>query len=312
MSGNFTMIAERPLDVGDDVVHSYGDTLSSAQLLQTFGFVPSKHTVRVLEGHRDGNNRQGRNLPWLTPVCLHKSDHLARACLMVKNSAFPEQLRDELRHRTTNPLRNDSANDDDEVDDQVWFVEDIPNRLRNQSIPNEFLIPTVAPVEGQYGNLLLSEDMITFLATQFLPDDAYADIFPDDDSDARLDRSILTEDVYLGMLVLHSLLTAIGIKAEEYTTPPRPKAPGTQKYHSNAINVQSTSNQLSTMMNDETTALKVLVAQSPSTRQTEREIYGRTIRVEEIMNLQSLCEEIQSLVTHLNHSIQSTNKRTKL
>ena len=45
----FTMVAERPIAAKEQVVHSYGDTLTSAQVLQTFGFVPDAHIQRASE-----------------------------------------------------------------------------------------------------------------------------------------------------------------------------------------------------------------------------------------------------------------------
>ena len=43
-TNDFIMIAERELARGDEVFHSYGKDLSSAQVLQTFGFVPREST----------------------------------------------------------------------------------------------------------------------------------------------------------------------------------------------------------------------------------------------------------------------------
>lgn len=298
-SGNFTMIAERPIEISENVVHSYGDTLSSAQLLQTFGFVPYSHTKLIL-CEEENNNLKKENVQHLTPVCLHKSDHLARACLMVKNSNYPKQLRGQI-----------SSDDVEDGDDEVWFVEDIPNRLMKDAMPDEFMVS----MNDKQNGYLFSEDMITLLAIQFLPEDAFIEIFSDgDDSSttiARLDRSILTDDPYLGLLVCHSLLTAISTRSDEYISHNQNKSSG-KSSRSSTVDVETTKSQLASMKQDEAATLNRLLSTSPSTKQIEREIYGRTIRVEEMINLHALCKEIESLVSSLNHSIQPTNKRTKL
>jgi hypothetical protein len=229
---------------------------------------------------------------------------------MVKNSNYPKQIREQI---LCHHIQKDNNHDVEDDNDEAWFVEDIPNRLLKNTMPDEFMISTNDKSNGY----LFSEDIITLLAIQFLPEDAYKEIFSDGDDGStttiapRLDRSILTDDPYLGLLVCHSLLTAISIRSDEYRSWRQNKSGG-KSTRTSTVDVETTKTQLATMKQDETATLNRLLSTVPSTGQIAREIYGRTIRVEEMINLQSLCEEIESLVSSLNHTIQpATNKRSK-
>ncbi|KAG7373915.1 SET methyltransferase domain containing protein [Nitzschia inconspicua] len=289
-SGDFTMIAERSLNVGEDVVHSYGNELTSAQLLQTFGFVPLAHSKKQL---LVTSQAQG----WLTPLTLHKIDHLIRSCLIVKNSAYPEHIQNLLNERRDS-LRGgcDESNDDD-----YWDVESIPDRRMTESMPEEFLI-SINSKDMTNQNFLLSEDLITLLAVQFLPEDAFTDIFQSENTMIRLDRSILEEDPYLGLLVCYALMTALSIRMKEYASP----TASTSTHHDHGRKVDQNGSAKAILkvvkrtIQDDTNRLSELISKYPRELSEDREMFGRTVRIEELTNLLALAEEVAALFDKLN------------
>jgi hypothetical protein len=178
-TGMFYMMAERSLAASEAVVHSYGDELTSAQLLQTFGFVSPP-----------SNNKH------LTPASLSKTKHLLPACQATKASDYPRQLQESMKAQQL------------EEGDEVWNVREIPNRSMPDDVSEDLLVSI---------DELLSDELITFFCVQFLPMDGYEELCPNDRISALLDRSIL-EDYFLGKLVCHTLLQAIDNKLKEYTT----------------------------------------------------------------------------------------------
>jgi hypothetical protein len=180
-TGMFYMMAERSLAANEAVVHSYGDELTSAQLLQTFGFVSSR-----------SDNKH------LTPASLSKTKHLLPACQTTKASDYPRQLQESMKAQQL----------EDDVKDEVWNVREIPNRSMPDDVSEDLLVSV---------DELLSDEFITFLCVQFLPMDSYEELCTNDRITALLDRSIL-EDYYLGKLVCHTLHNAIDNKLKEYTT----------------------------------------------------------------------------------------------
>jgi hypothetical protein len=289
-SGNFSMIAERSLTTGENVVHSYGNELTSAQLLQTFGFVPRFHTSQLLNATREQK--------CLLPVCLHKIDHLIRSCLIVKNSVYPQEIQNQLEKRRGSL---------DNTDDEYWDVEDIPDRRMVGSIPDEIMVSLIP--KNSHGSLL-SEDLITLLAVQFLPEDAFVEIFENEQratTGTRLDRSILEDDPYLGMLICQSLLTALSIRVEEYTTVPpctnvASKPPGRQPVVlPNRTTTVSLLQHVESIRNNILSRLSALSAKISTTLLEAREIWGRTIQAEELASLLALTQEVTGLLDKLSH-----------
>jgi hypothetical protein len=301
-TGNFSMVAERPLVAGEDVMHSYGDSLTSAQLLQTFGFVPRSHTEKVLKSSGSVTT---------TPTSLHKIDHVIRASLIMKSSSFPKELQENILGTYRKKIKRQDNADATALhidDDKVWQVEDIPDRRMADSISEEFLL-SVAD-----SGRLLRDDLITLCVVQFLPEEAFDDVFSDERSSTRLDRSILEDDNYLGMLVCHTILTAISIKADEYAAPLviGSTSSGKKRPASGVIGfptskaVEVSTNKIESTINDDRKILSHMMTKAAWSQQEERETYGRTIRVEELSNLLALTLEIQQLVDILDHSIQPT------
>lgn len=245
----FTMVAERSIAAKEQVVHSYGDTLTSAQILQTFGFVPDTHTQRALEGDLvDG--KLDKNL---TPAVLSKTKDLLVACRKIAQSDYPSQLQAVVTSK--------------HMEDEVWDVSNLPTR--NVKEISEDLTLSFKP-------LLFSEELITLACAQFLPEDAYQEVFGQVET-TLLDRSIL-EDYYLGNLVCRSLLTAIDNKVATY----RPEGSVTDSDNGPSLHrVQE--------------LLRKLVQAKPNDLASHREIYGLTIQIEEMASLEALRKEVEDV-----------------
>ncbi|KAL3911746.1 MAG: hypothetical protein SGILL_007161 [Bacillariaceae sp.] len=308
-SETFYMVAERALAAGEAVVHSYGDSLTSAQLLQTFGFVPNSHTQNLVVASSAENRTT-----CTTPASLHRIDHIIRSSLIVKSSTFPKDLRDSLygpRKKRTKRSEVDTEHakidTSDENDDEVWPVENIPDRRMANSIPDEFLISV--DIRDPEGHLLM-DDLITLCVVQFLPEEAFIDIFSGENTSARLDRSILEEDPYLGMLVCQSILTAVSIKADEYVSGSpssgKKRPSNGMKGFRTGSTASDTKDKLESLLEGNRKRLSALMGKPSRSLEEGREVYGRTIIVEELSNLLSFALEIQQLVGSLDHSIQAT------
>jgi hypothetical protein len=277
-TGMFCMQAERDIALGEEIFHSYGDTLTAAQVLQTFGFVPPRTCTT-----ETGN---------LTPVVLNKTTHILAACEHVKTSSIPKEIQD---HMTSQSLINE--------DDEVWDVASMPNRpLREEDARDDWLISLdSSPTE------ILSDELITLVVLQFLPQDAYDEMI---DADGRisawLDRSIL-EDVYLGKLVCHTILEVIRRRQAEYL-------------HLDGVKVDPTIKNASTgrpLERDERLLVELARVALPDIS-TLRAIYGLRVRIEELLSLEALAKEVIQLFDYQENGkttevmVPPASKRPKL
>jgi len=329
----FQMIAERDILEGEELFHSYGTDLTSAQLLQTFGFVPREHSERYVDV--DVDVEIARTAPMVvvtsTPVGLRTRDHFVAAARRVKESSFPKSLVRRLQQTQGRAQKNNTQeeNEDDEDEDCFWDVHEIPDRPMMSNAPepgnsssaaeaDEEVLIAARATSGKAGQFLLTESLITLIIAQFLPEDAFLEIFPggNNDTDVRLDRSILMEDWYLGMLVCQSLLVAIGLKCKEYrcvadvlgTESDKTKADldtNDEKEATNAVRNSASGNiasaigrRLSSMLRGEAGKIENLLQKKANGN--DRELYGRTIRIEEMKNLAAFCDEIETLMSSLS------------
>ena len=204
-SSCFTLVAERDIAAHEEILHSYGDTLTAGQLLQTFGFVPVSKMQQIvilwLQYHEhqqqgqpelqpvsssnddDGSNR--RLLQHLSPALLRKQDVL-EACWGIIESDIPTVLSNALR----------------DLEDEVWTVTVDRTRTANDFISDDLIVDAVTP---------LSDEIVTAACIPFLPICAYREA-----ASALLDDSIL-EDLFLGYLVCTSLCRVIQTKLAQYT-----------------------------------------------------------------------------------------------
>jgi hypothetical protein len=177
VEGNFSMQTERSITAGEEVLHSYGDSLTACQCFQTFGFVPEAAMSNVLQCHPSDP---------ITPALLTKVSVL-EACWQVIESDLPGRLGQIMQERN--------------MEDEVWTVS-VDRRRTADFISDDILIVYQHP---------LSNEVVTTACLPFLPICAYREA-----SQGLLGREIL-EDFFLGNLVCTSLLRAIKAKLDTYT-----------------------------------------------------------------------------------------------
>jgi len=235
--------AERPIKKGEEILHSYGNNLTSAQLLQTFGFIEDKHIQRAVKlsssvlfkdvnsSIKNDHQYTEEDMNTLTPVILSKID-VIKACSLVSSSSYPDKLKQKVISSSFQKNRCDEhqkmCNDDDEEDiDEVW---DLPINIqcREKDICNIISDELLLHYEGGGKDRLqdvdiLSDELITLCCIQFLPDDAYAELkedFVNSEGNHEQSLCLLTKDIlqdyFLGKLVLKSILYAIDQKLDEY------------------------------------------------------------------------------------------------
>jgi len=181
---------------------------------------------------------------------------------------------------------------------------------------NDFFLPSSSTVSGSGSNILLTDDIITLVLVQFLPEDAYTAIYPSYGQPGYaeatlLDRSILVDDYYLGMLVCHTLLIAIHMKSKEYES--NENVEGDDDDDTLGEHTSNVGCSVRTMCQQEKNKIETLLlllqqqAQQQAQQQhqsQQRELYGRTIRLEEMSHLYKLYKEVTTLMDRvcLNHN----------
>ncbi len=273
-TGMFCMVAERDIAAGEEIFHSYGDTLTAAQLLQTFGFVHSQAKIKNA----------------FTPVVFNKFTHLLGACNYIKKSDVPKKIQNWMISQS---MVNDS--------DDIWDVGEISNRpLSDEDVPNDWLFSgNDGPTE------ILTDELITFLVLQYLPQDAYGEMVKADGRvSAWLDRSIL-DDVFLGKLVCHTLFETIQRRKAEYIP----------------INIHRdrVPDPLSTEpIEDDNVLLENLLRVKRPDTSMLRAIYALRVRIEELFSLDAVMQATMRLSDDLdngrsvNDNCSPSSKRSKL
>eukprot|EP00980_Cylindrotheca_fusiformis_P000249 scaffold54_cov110-Cylindrotheca_fusiformis.AAC.7 len=319
--GSFSMTAERYIAKGEAIVHSYGDndSLTSGQLLQTFGFVVPSTNTNTTKSNR-------------TAACLSKTKHLLPACLAIKQSNIPNRLQSKLKNKKKKNVN--IPNDDDDDDPEIWNVQDIPTRDHHQLLADDILLLEEDEDDDDSTSTALPDGLITFLCMQFLPQDAYEELYPtttttnnnnnnekDYSLSVLLDSSIILEDLYLGILVCRSLLLAMNMKLNDYYDNHTIQQEEEEKKKKNDVCLCEITNQVSNRISKMLLHMKrrpddpVVVAndndnnnskqQQQSTTTVLRSMYGWTIRREEWISIQILCTKVtnrmKKLYKKLNH-----------
>lgn len=173
----FYMEAERDIAATEEVYHSYGTNLTSAQVLKTFGFVPEESVQAAINGEMKDE---------ISPAMLSKWEVMS-ACQAVAKSSFPSRLRSHM-----------SSTADDE--EERWELKHDMTTRDLSSLPDEFLIS---------GNEPLSEELVTTISVLLLPEEVYSEFAKD--GITRLDMSVL-DDFYLGKLACQCLAYAVAEK----------------------------------------------------------------------------------------------------
>lgn len=282
----FVMVAERHVAAGEEILHSYGDSLSSSQFLASFGFVPRDRMQRAVE------NNCNTPPPPTTPILLSKTDDVWKTCWQVIESDFPEKLTSLMREQDT--------------DDEVWSLQADRSR-RADYVAEEILIS--AATAGDNGNHtevqqldLLTDELVTALCVPLLPRCAYSEIT----ERTLLDRSIL-EDFFLGKLVAAVLLKVVERKLSRYAPIPNKVVQHFLGNDGNGVSVD-----------DDRALLQALCSAAlcegddfeTIRRQSQRLAYGLTVRIEEKNTLEALRRQAVELMMILDGSNAAADDET--
>jgi SET domain len=183
-NGCFQMKAERDIEVEEELFHSYSDNLTSAQFLQTFGFIPETHFDDVERGSLIDNH--------VSPAVFTQLDVIS-ACSFVIRSSFPDTVRDYMK--STSEL----------VDDQSWTLNHNILLRELSFLPDIFEVSKKVP---------LSENLITAFCVLLFPSDVYHEFVSS--SPSLLTKDIL-EDYFLGKLVCQAIQVAVESKSASYS-----------------------------------------------------------------------------------------------
>jgi hypothetical protein len=269
----FFMTAERDVKKDEEILHSYGNGLTSCQLLQTFGFVESYLVDRAIRGAFPGNIEND-----VTPVILSK-EMLIQACAHISLSKIPQNLEKQI---TTCPELLQQDFDTWELPSAPSLMDRNSNAVKKK-IPDEIIVNFTHP---------LSDDLITLCSLQFLPDEAFdeiCEVHDNGDSTLTMLSSDILEDFFLGSLVLRAIQHAIQIRLSDY---PAVKSPSVIALDDGAL--------------DDATLLKVLTSDATNkglqpSKEVIHGIYGLTLRIEEKACLNQLQESCLELLKSLGH-----------
>uniref|UniRef100_A0A7S3PX40 SET domain-containing protein n=1 Tax=Chaetoceros debilis TaxID=122233 RepID=A0A7S3PX40_9STRA len=300
----FIMTAERDILKEEEILHSYGDHLTSCQLLQTFGFVEDSLVQRAYSQSFASTNKYVLS-NGITPAVLSRED-VINACQIIVISNVPRDLE---QHIMSTPSL------EDEFD--VW---DLPEKedvdARNESevrrqISEDILV--------NYDDVM-SDELITLCCAQFLPSEAYEEIIEegeehtddkgDDEKVAEINITILSKDVlgdyFLGNLIAFAIQVALKKKIEAYVEIELPRIVALESCSSDVKGLTRNGNSpIDIRMEHDCARLKELYMFRNSNDAKEEDpssiaalshaIYGLAIRVEEIACLQQLHEECSTL-----------------
>lgn len=193
--GTFTMIAERPINAGEDICHAYGTGLTSAQLLQTFGFVETGASKRAAGNEwgsddEDGSDVSNKVRYGTTPVTI-SAQAVLRACHSVIDSSFPEELSQTM--------------EENDIPDETWGLPTKERDILSHGLISDDIIVTAGEP--------LPDELVTLCCLPFLPDEVYAEW----SSDSCLWSAEILEDYFLGKLALRALMKVLGTKMEQYS-----------------------------------------------------------------------------------------------
>ena len=289
--GVFLMSAERDISKDEEILHSYGNDLTSGQLLQTFGFVESMQVKRATQNSYPSTD-ESDNVKDITPAVLSRQS-IIDACVHIASSGLPQELEDKM----------DSI---PELDFDVW---DMPSTgeldARNQNVIQKQF--SDALIINNSDSRLLSEEIITLCCAQFLPDEAYDEICESSEGHsegknvktlALLSPDIL-EDFFLGSLVLRAIDFAIGRRLSEYK---KIELPGYEIPDGKDVDIDVYRDRCllkAFVIKMEEESSKGDDQQVMSTSEMMHAIYGLTIRIEEKTCLLKLKKECGKLLKSL-------------
>lgn len=300
--GDFIMVAERKIAVSEEILHSYGDHLTSSHFLVSFGFVPDCMIQRAAAAVPSSDH------PILatSPAVLSKTRDIWESCWHLIESGFPKDL---------------AAFMQDNMDDEAWPIKVDRSRTADYVLEDILLVPPTS-IETSSRSAVdvlqlqtLTNELVTAACIPFLPKCAYSEIT----DRTLLDGSIL-EDYFLGKLVGAALLKTIKRKFATYAPIPSaiytkivsspttaksfPVDDGANKDDVGLLRqlllIQSTNaeqdNDVRDCPNDNCEVIRLQHKQ----QQRSRLMYALTIRIEEKKSLAALAREVTALLASLD------------
>ena len=290
---SFFMEAERLIDKGEEIFHSYGDHLTSAQLLQTFGFVPREVTLNAMRSNKVTPDTNA------TPCSMQKIQVVSVVKTLA--SSFPSivsTIRKRLKpHKNKNENVTDDGSDDE---DECWELSETFAHRDLSRISDDLLITIENP---------LSDELITLCCFLLLPDEAFSEVFPTDGRDdlSFLDKSVL-DDRFLGHLVCETLTRTVQLKLAGYRPIQHlPKSlsclatPSSLRSISDAELLQVAIEKTDAYGANDTNNSKFDQDEKDDVVGLKRLCAGLTIRLEEKRCLQALLDVIE----HIQHCLES-------
>ncbi len=269
----FFMIAERDIQEGEEILHSYGN-LTSGQQLQTFGFVEGCLVQRALKGCFNRNQT--------TPAVIPMSSIMS-SCLRTSLSDLPQKLEEMIQKDT-------SLQDFD-----VWNLPQ-PSDLESRKEEVQALIPNdlIINFDEEF-----PDELITLCCVQFLPNDAYEEICVCQENGYQKTLSLLSADIlddfFLGSLVVKAIDSAVVEKLSQYSVLEPPA-----DYHYKAPTHIDTNGELGRDMHmlefleRERNLYNGNQSDIPA-RDLNHFIFGLTIRIEEkacLIKLKEKCDKV--------------------
>ena len=271
-SSAFFMYAERDIQKGEEILHSYG-SLTSGQLMQTFGFIEQSLMERA------ANDTFENDCENITPCILSRND-IIQVCMVISASNIPQLIKDKIED-----VADGSGEEYDVWDLPGNSLADRNTNIAQKSMPEEIMIDYENP---------LSDELITLCCSQFLPDEVFEEVCETyNEGDAS--ETILTtlssdilEDFFLGCLVLKSIQRAIEMKLIQYCP--------------------VTLNEVGDEEPDEEKLKSLLKSCSSNSLHA---MYGLTLRLEEKACLRQLSKECSKHLNNLGYTTENTQKSSE-
>ena len=265
-----------------EILHSYGDHLSSYQFLLSFGFVPLNRIQRAITLKDSVESFVGS-------VVITKQ-RVWESCWDVIESGLPQKLATIIEQSS--------------LEDETWSVVVDRSRTSN-AIPNDIVIALSSDGNNGstnvYADILLSDELVTAACIPFLPSCAFAEI----GSGGLLDRTIL-QDYFLGQLVGAALVRTIQDRIATYTLVPVATVQrllptfGSPKGDEKSVDDVSLLSAIVRMLNGQSAGGATAYACNPAIC---RLAYGLTIRIEEKTTLEALMKLVVFELNNLENDI---------
>jgi hypothetical protein len=201
---DFLMFAERNIEPGEELLHSYdgSSSLLPGQFLANFGFVPKSLLLMAVATDKTATSRQ-------QPIILSKRDIWTSSIYIVEELQLPAKLSQII----------------DPDDAECWEIVQL-DRTRDAPFVPDDIVLSLSTAEDRHhhhdndigasaSSSFLTDELVTAACVPFLPKCAYGEIT----NRTLLDESIL-EDDFLGSLVVATLHHVIAQKLQRYTPIP--------------------------------------------------------------------------------------------